>query len=136
MQAPSAANQQPWEFIVVEDKMLLGGLAKISPYAGAIGGSAVTFALLARQTDLFVPAGWQHDMGAGAENFLLEAVSLGLGGVWIGVATSESATENVRSFFALPDDIRPFALIAIGYPDGQENALIDRFDDKKGSLRK
>ena len=34
MQAPSAANQQPWEFYVVTDKAKLESLSKASPYAG------------------------------------------------------------------------------------------------------
>ena len=33
MQAPSACNQQPWEFIVVEDKQTVEQLSKFSPYA-------------------------------------------------------------------------------------------------------
>ena len=33
MQAPSAANQQPWEFFVVTDKEKLSALSKVSPYA-------------------------------------------------------------------------------------------------------
>ena len=34
MQAPSASNQQPWEFYVVEDESIIQQLATISPYAG------------------------------------------------------------------------------------------------------
>ena len=33
MQAPSAGNQQPWEFYVVTDKEKLKALAQTSPYA-------------------------------------------------------------------------------------------------------
>ena len=35
MQAPSAGNQQPWEFYVVTDKEKLIALSQVSPYAGA-----------------------------------------------------------------------------------------------------
>jgi nitroreductase len=34
MQAPSAANQQPWEFYVVTNKEKLEALSKVHPYAG------------------------------------------------------------------------------------------------------
>lgn len=34
MAAPSAGNQQPWEFYVVSDKNTLEELAACSPYAG------------------------------------------------------------------------------------------------------
>jgi nitroreductase len=127
MQAPSAANQQPWEFIVVQDKERLAQIAETSPYAKLAANSAVTFVLLANNKDLTVPTGWEQDMSAAAQNMLLEAVHLGLGGVWLGVATSNVVTENVSRLFELPDHIRPFALISVGYPDGQKNQFIDRY---------
>ncbi|ADY55734.1 nitroreductase [Syntrophobotulus glycolicus DSM 8271] len=131
MQAPSAANQQPWEFIVVQNKEKLGQIAQVSPYAKPAAASAVTFVLLARDNELRVPTGWEQDMGAAAENMLLEAVHLGLGGVWLGIATSDEAAENVRRLFSLPDHIRPFALISIGYPDGQKNEFVDRYQAER-----
>ena len=33
MQAPSAGNQQPWEFYVITNRDILEKLSKISPYA-------------------------------------------------------------------------------------------------------
>ncbi len=131
MQAPSAANQQAWEFIVVQDKEKLAKVAETSPYAKPATGSAVTFVLLADENKMKVPTGWEEDMGAAAENMLLEAVHLGLGGVWFGVATAESVTENVRKLFELPENIRPFALISIGYPDGQKNQFVDRYQSER-----
>lgn len=127
MQAPSAANQQEWEFIVVQDKENLGKVAETSPFAKPAAGSAVTFVLLADESKMKVPTGWEQDMGAAAENMLLEAVHLGLGGVWFGVATSDLVVENIRRLFELPENIRPFALISIGYPDGQKNQFVDRY---------
>lgn len=127
MQAPSAVNQQPWEFIVVQDKENLQKLADVSPYAKPVAGSAVTIALLGNEKEFKVPKGWEEDLGAASQNMLLEAVHLGLGAVWLGVATADVVTEQVRSFFQLPDHIRPFGLIAIGYPDGQKNEFTDRY---------
>ena len=131
MQAPSAANQQPWEFIVVQDKEALAKLAKVSPYAMPVAGSAVTFVLLANKNNLKVPSAWEQDLSAATQNILLEAVHLGLGGVWFGVATADSVVENVRELFQLPDHMKPFALISVGYPDGQENVFIDRYREDK-----
>ena len=36
MAAPSARNQQPWEFYVVTNRALLEELAACSPYAGCL----------------------------------------------------------------------------------------------------
>lgn len=127
MQAPSAANQQPWEFIVVQDKEKLAQIAEASPYAKLAANSAVTFVLLANDKELKVPTAWEQDMSAATQNILLEAVHLGLGGVWLGVATSNAVAENVSRLFELPAHIRPFALISIGYPGEQQNEFVDRY---------
>lgn len=131
MQAPSAANQQPWEFIVVQEKDMLDRVSKTSPYAKPVAESAATFLLLANENVIRVPTAWEQDLGASAENLLLEAVRLGLGGVWFGVATSDSVTDNVRCLFNLPDHIKPFAMISVGYPDGQKNEFVDRYKAEK-----
>lgn len=131
MQAPSAGNQQPWEFIVVEDREALRALSKMSPYSGPVAGSAFTLVLLGNFDGLKFPLAWQQDMGAAAENILLEAVHLGLGAVWLGAANAESSITFVRSMFHLPEQVHPFSLIAVGYPDGQKNEFIDRYKAEK-----
>jgi nitroreductase len=127
MQAPSAVDEEPWEFIVVQDKERLKALSKVGPYKKPVAGSAVTFVLLANEHELKIPRAWEHDLGAAAENLLLEAVHLGLGGVWLGVATSEATMKNVSELFKLPENIKPFAFVSVGYPDGQENKFVDRY---------
>jgi len=131
MQAPSAANQQPWEFIVVEDKKSLNKLSFMTPYSKPVVGSAVTLVLLANSNTFKVPTGWQQDMGAAAQNVLLEATHLELGAVWLGVATADSAVDYIKNLYNLPENIKPFALIAIGYPDGQKNEFVDRYQSEK-----
>lgn len=86
MQAPSAGNQQPWEFIVIQDKENLKKLSGMSPYSKLIMNAPLTFVLLGNKDKMKFPENWQQDMGASAENILLEAVELGLGAVWLGVA--------------------------------------------------
>ena len=41
MQAPSACNQQPWEFFVVTDKEKIQKLSKVTPYTGCAAGAPV-----------------------------------------------------------------------------------------------
>ena len=41
MQAPSAGNQQPWEFFVVTDKDKIKSLSQSSPYAGCAAHSTM-----------------------------------------------------------------------------------------------
>ena len=131
MQAPSAANQQPWEFIVIEDKEALNKLSQMTPYSKPVAGSAVTFVLLANSREFKVSTSWQEDLGAAAQNILLEATHLGLGAVWLGVATADSAASYVKELYHLPENILPFCLIAVGYPDGQKNEFVDRYKAEK-----
>lgn len=131
MQAPSAGNQQPWEFIVVQDKEQLAKVAAASPYAKPAASSGVTFILLTDTDKLKIPTAWEQDLGAAAENLLLEAVHLGLGGVWFGVQTSPEVSVNVSKLFELPENIKPYAMLSVGYPDGQENVFVDRYKEEK-----
>lgn len=127
MQAPSAGNQQPWEFIVTEEKAQLQKLSLLSPYAGPVKGAAAAFVLLGNEKQMKFPENWQMDMAAAAENILLESVHLGLGAVWLGVAPLQERMEYIKAFYSLPDFIRPFGVIALGYP-AADPGFIDRYD--------
>lgn len=131
MQAPSAGNQQPWEFIVVEDKETLNRLSLMTPYSKPAAGAPVAFVLLADCRELRHSTFWPQDLGAAVENILLEAVHLELGAVWMGVATNESAEDFITELFHLPDFVNPFAVVAVGYPDGQKNEFTDRYKPEK-----
>nr|WP_312884244.1 hypothetical protein [Clostridium psychrophilum] len=37
----------------------------------------------------------------------------------------------IKKLFNLPENIEAFALIPVGYPDGQENKFVDRFDETR-----
>lgn len=131
MQAPSAGNQQPWEFIVVEDRGALERLSKMSPYSGPVAGSAATLVLVGNFDGLKFPEMWQQDMGAASENVLLEAAHLGLGAVWLGAEPVKDREDFLREMFRLPEQVHPFCLIALGYPDGQNNTFVDRYKAEK-----
>lgn len=131
MQAPSAVNQQPWEFIVVQNKESLKELSKVSQYSKMIEKAPLAFVLLGNVDRMKAPGNWEQDMGAATQNILLEAVELGLGSVWIGVAPVEDRMNFVKEMFDLKDNIKPYCAIAIGYPDGEENKFIDRYDETR-----
>ncbi len=128
MQAPSAGNQQPWEFIVVTEPETLKKLAKISPYAKMTAEAGAAVVVLGNKEGMRFPENWQQDLSAATQNLLLEAVNLKLGAVWLGVAPLEERMEFITDFFNLSENLLPFSLIAIGYPEGQGNYFTDRFD--------
>jgi nitroreductase len=134
MQAPSIGNQQSWEFIVVRGQETLEKLSRIQPFATQAARSAATIVLVANGDSMKAPvepSSWQQEMGAAAQNILTEAVYLGLGAVWMGVATTKDATDKIRDCFGLPENIKPFAMISVGYPKGEENEFIDRYRVEK-----
>lgn len=126
MQAPSAVNQQPWEFYVVTDKEKLKELSEVTMYTKPIAKAPLCIVLVNRKET--VAKDFQDiDMAICAENIMLEAVSLGLGSVIMGVSPLEERIEAVNKILDLPNDLEAFALLAIGYPSGKPRVQ-NRFD--------
>jgi len=132
MQAPSAGDQRPWEFLVVRDRGACARLSTMSPYAKHVAKAPVAIVLLGNGGRMRFPENWEQDMAAAAENLLLEAVSQGLGAVWTGVCPIPERMDAVRKQFSLPDELKSFAVIAVGYPRREDaNHPVDRFDPER-----
>lgn len=128
MQAPSAGNQQPWEFLVIENKESLVKLSKVSPYAGMLAEAPLAIIVLSNAEKMRFPEYWQQDLSAATQNILLEAVELGLGSVWLGISPLKEREDFIKEIFNLPPQITPFNIIVLGYPsEGQENKFVDRY---------
>ncbi len=130
MAAPSAGNQKEWEFIVVTEQTLLDRLAMASPNSRHTAKAPLAIVLLGNMRNMKYPPYWEQDLGACAQNILLEAVHLDLGGVWLGIAPLEDRMMNITNIFSLPSHITPFAIIALGYPQGYV-APKERYDPGK-----
>ena len=131
MQAPgSRLGAEPWEFVVIKNKETLEKLSEIKP---RIKTAPVAILLVANIERAFYKLHWQQDMSAAAENMLLEAVNLGLGGLWNGVAPTEKTMQKVADLFGLDNENQiPFCVITIGYPaEGWENKFMDKFDEER-----
>ena len=126
MQAPSAADQQPWEFYVVLDREKLKDLAECSPYAKmtALAPAAI---VAAYRTDCRIPEYAHIDLAIAMENLLLECDAQGLGGVWLGIAPIEERMKAVEAVMNMPKGLRAFAVFPYGYP-GETRPQRDRFD--------
>ncbi len=129
MQAPSAGNGQPWEFIVVKGQKNLNTLAQFSPYATSLKKANLGIVVLGNKTKTPFPEYWQQDLGAATQNILLEATELGLGSVWYGVAPERDRMVYISKLYKLDEHLLPFCVIAIGYPEKENaNHFVDRFD--------
>lgn len=127
MAAPSACNQQPWEFYLTENREKMLELSRCSRYATPTAGAALAIVPCYKKEGLIAPDYAEIDLSACVENLLLEAEELGLGAVWMGIAPGRDRMENVRRVLNISDDLEPFAIIAVGYP-ATENKQQDRFD--------
>lgn len=129
MQAPSAANQQPWEFYVVTNKEKLEALSQVSPYARMTKDAPAAIVSVYRK-DCTIPAYAQIDLSIAMENLWLETDAQGLGGVWLGIAPQEDRMKAVEEVLGLPDTVRAFAIFPYGYP-AEERKQQDRFDESR-----
>ena len=129
MAAPSACNQQPWEYYVVTDREIIRKLAETSPNATCAAKAPLVFVPCHRRSGV-VPEYFQIDMSASVENLLLEADELGLGAVWMGIAPNRKRMKAVRKVLAIPFSLEPFALVPCGYP-AEEKEQEDRYDEAR-----
>jgi nitroreductase len=115
-QAPSAGNQQPWHFIILDDRKILNVIDTFHPSAKILK-EADKAILVCGDLDLEKFKGyWMIDCAAAAENILLAAHSQGLGACWLGIYPREGRVAGMRKLLRLPTHIIPFALISLGYP--------------------
>lgn len=133
MAAPSACNQQPWEFYVVTDKELIGQLSEASPYAKCAKEAPVVFVPCFRSEGI-APEYFNIDMSAAVENLLLEADTLGLGAVWMGISPDEGRMEAVRKVLDIPVNLNAFALVPCGYP-AEEREQENRYEESRVHYR-
>jgi nitroreductase len=109
-QSPSAANRQPYQFVVVTDSEikkelsgLVSGFLKNAPVV--IVGCANTKALLTGKWAVI-------DTTIALENMVLAAWSLGVGSCWIGAFNEQ----KVKNALQIPEKWKVVALISLGYP--------------------
>lgn len=112
-QAPSAANRQPWHFIVVQDPDEKRALAQACSGQVWLADAAVIIAGVGRPT---VNDKWYAvDVAIALENMILAATALGYGTCWIGAFDQA----EVKSLLGVPDDMVVVALTPVGWPGDQ-----------------
>lgn len=118
MRAPSAGNEQPWEFIVMRDKLQMKKITEFHPYASMVKEADSVIVVCGNTKRQKYPYDfWIQDCSAATQNLLLEAEYLGIGAVWLGIHPITEREEGMRALLALPAYVVPLAAIALGYPE-------------------
>ena len=127
MAAPSAHNQQPWAFVVIDDRELLDAIPGFHPYSRMLYEAPMAILVCGDERELKSADFWPQDCAAAVENILLAACSRGLGSVWMGVYPKEPIMQGFRRLLNMPGYLVPFALVALGY-GAEEKGPSERYD--------
>lgn len=130
MYAPSAMNNQAWQFVVINQRKKLDEILKVISHAEMLK-SAQAAVLICGDLDLEKNIDYvQQNCSAATQNLMLCAHGLGLGSCWIGVYPVKEIISGLQDLFKLPEHIVPISLVSLGYP--AENPIAeDRFKTEK-----
>lgn len=131
--APSAANLQPLEYIIVEEEEIrkkifpcLRWAAYIAPQGNPNPGYEPVAYIIILVNTTIRDKGFEYDVGAAIENMILTAWERGVGSCWLLSVEREKIQEILR----IPTDYRIDSVLALGYPD-EEPFVEDMKDSVK-----
>jgi nitroreductase len=113
--APSGLNNQPWRFLVLNDKLKKDGLVKFTKYGQIIKEAPLAIVVCLDLADSYNRDKDLMAIGACIQNMLLVAYSLGLGTCWLGEILNKK--EELAKYLNLDDDLEIMAVVTLGYPD-------------------
>ena len=118
--APSSGNLQDWKFVVVLKPDLIKKVAEacLQQYWMESAAAIVIVCSEPEKNKRFYGLRGERlytiqDCAASAQNILLTAHSLGVGACWVGAFDEDM----IKRTFGIPDEVRPQAIIALGYAD-------------------
>ncbi len=146
--APSAANEQPWHFTVVQNKDMLNKLNRAckdaiakspNPQMAKMAASpdfsifynAPTVIIISGDTKTIAP---QIDCALAMENMFLAAESLNIGACWIHAIFNLLLSEGgkqLKDELQIPKDFNVCAAAGFGYKAGETPAAAER---KQGTV--
>ncbi len=128
--APSGANCQPLEYMVINDSRMLDGVFAQLAWAGYVKPKRTPPADLRPTAYIVVlvngdiSSDGTADAAAAIENILLAAWAKGIGSCWIGSVKRD----ELRKILALPDNYSIDSVIALGWA-GEEPVMEDCRDE-------
>lgn len=127
LMAPTSKRSNSWQFIVVDDKVLLQELSRCKEQASSfIADAALAIVVTA---DPLASDVWIEDASIASIIIQLQAEDLGLGSCWVQVrervaASGVPSDEFVREVLDIPLQLQVLSVIAIGHK-GMERKPFD-----------
>lgn len=137
MLAPSAANEQPWEFVVFRDTDTLDQIPQINHYAASARNAPMAI-LVCLNTEKEKEKGMGIlDTAICAENLMLAAHGLGLGSVFTGIYPIKERIEGYQKLAGLPESVIPIGLVVVGHPaENTSKPVPDRYNEASVHMEK
>lgn len=117
MLAPSARNQQPWQFVLLRDQALREAASRTSPYTGMCANAPLVIVVCGDLEEEKAPGFWPQDCAAATQNLLLAARGKDIGAVWCGIHPVQEREEYLKKLLNLPEKVIPFALVCLGHTE-------------------
>lgn len=122
--APSSRNSKSSGFMIIEDRSTLEEMSRMRNYgSGLIAGAGAAIVVLGDSTKSDL---WVDNAAISTTYLLLSAVERGLGACWVHVngrlrvksdPAQGTAEEFLRELLGIKDEMRPYSVVAIGYPE-------------------
>jgi len=116
--APTAMNEQPWDFVVITEKNALDRIPAMLGHAEFIAQAAFAVLVLARSAQYAL-----EDCCGATENLLIAAAAHGLGACWV-AGSQQAYGPEVAKAFGAPEDRSLVAIVACGWP--AEEPVVDK----------
>jgi nitroreductase len=128
MYAPSAGNEQAWQFIILQGDTLAQYLKlnKNVPQSAPLGILVCRDLNLEKYKDMHSSI---LDCAAATQNILLAAHTKGWGAIW--TAVFDNAKPGIINLLKLPGHIDPFSFVPIGYAKNVTKEIPTRYDESK-----
>jgi len=123
--APSAANRQPWRFIVVTDPIVKRSLRKAYDKEWFTSAPVIVVACAVPEEAWVRRDGeeyWKVDVSIAMQNLVLAAWDEGLGTCWIGAFDENEAKQAL----GVPPNVRIVAMTPLGYPAETKGPVSNR----------
>ena len=133
--SPSSKNNNPWKFIIVDDKETLLKLSEAKEHGSTLlAESPLAIVVLANSEQSDV---WIEDASIATTLIIMTAQQSGLGSCWVQLrrrchSSGQDSEAYLRDILNIPDNLHVLCIVAMGYPDeikSEKKISEEKWDD-------